>query len=100
MPALQALDTWRWAGGPGTDEGSPLCSSNRTHSDAEGAPGSGAWYPGLGVDFSFPQLFHPHPGYPSRMSPTTKKVLLAVFWFVLGHLSCAVMHHLHHFAGN
>jgi len=34
------------------------------------------------------------------MSPTTKKVLQAVFWFVLGHLSCAVMHHLHQFAGN
>jgi hypothetical protein len=34
------------------------------------------------------------------MSPTTKKVLQAAFWFVLGHLSCAVMHYLHHFAGN
>jgi hypothetical protein len=34
------------------------------------------------------------------MSPTTKKVLAAVFWFVLGHLSCAVMHHLHTFGGH
>jgi hypothetical protein len=31
------------------------------------------------------------------MNPTTKQILLAVFWFVLGHLSCALMHHLHHF---
>jgi hypothetical protein len=31
------------------------------------------------------------------MSPTAKKVLFAIFWFVLGHLSCAVMHHMHHF---
>ena len=29
------------------------------------------------------------------MTPTTKTVLQAVFWFVLGHLSCAVMHHFH-----
>jgi hypothetical protein len=29
------------------------------------------------------------------MSPTAKNVLMAVVWFVLGHLSCAVMHHLH-----
>jgi hypothetical protein len=33
------------------------------------------------------------------MNPTARKVLFAVIWFVLGHLSCAVMHHLHHFAG-
>jgi len=25
-----------------------------------------------------------------------KNVLYAILWFVLGHLSCAVMHHLHH----
>jgi hypothetical protein len=31
------------------------------------------------------------------MSATLKKVLQAVFWFVLGHLSCAVVHHLHYF---
>jgi hypothetical protein len=30
------------------------------------------------------------------MTQTTKRVLEAVFWFVLGHLSCALMHHLHH----
>ena len=30
------------------------------------------------------------------MSPKTKRVLEAVFWFVLGHLSCAIMHHMHH----
>jgi hypothetical protein len=29
------------------------------------------------------------------MSPSAKKVMAAVIWFVLGHLSCAVMHHLH-----
>ena len=29
------------------------------------------------------------------MKPGLKRVLEAVFWFVLGHLSCAVMHHLH-----
>jgi hypothetical protein len=28
------------------------------------------------------------------MTPTLKRVLEAAFWFVLGHLSCAVMHHL------
>jgi len=28
------------------------------------------------------------------MTPKTKRVLEAVVWFVLGHLSCAVMHHL------
>ena len=33
------------------------------------------------------------------MTPTTKKILYAVLWFVLGHLSCAVMHHMHSFAG-
>jgi hypothetical protein len=30
------------------------------------------------------------------MTQTTKTILQAVVWFVLGHLSCAVMHHLHH----
>jgi len=30
------------------------------------------------------------------MSPKIKRVLEAVFWFVLGHLSCAIMHHMHH----
>jgi hypothetical protein len=29
------------------------------------------------------------------MTPRLKRVLEAVFWFVLGHISCAVMHHLH-----
>jgi hypothetical protein len=33
------------------------------------------------------------------MSASTKKVLTAVFWFVLGHLSCAVMHHMHTIGG-
>jgi len=31
------------------------------------------------------------------MTPRLKRVLEAVFWFVMGHLSCAVMHHLHNF---
>jgi hypothetical protein len=31
------------------------------------------------------------------MTPTIKKILYAVLWFVLGHLSCAVMHHMHSF---
>jgi hypothetical protein len=31
------------------------------------------------------------------MTATTKRVLEAVFWFVIGHLSCAVMHHLGRF---
>lgn len=30
------------------------------------------------------------------MNPTVKAVLLAAFWFVLGHISCAVMQHIHH----
>ena len=30
------------------------------------------------------------------MKPRIKRVLEAVVWFVLGHLSCALMHHLHH----
>jgi hypothetical protein len=30
------------------------------------------------------------------MNPTAKRVLMAVLWFVLGHISCAIMHHLHH----
>jgi hypothetical protein len=34
------------------------------------------------------------------MSPTMKKVLIAIFWFVLGHLSCALMHHMHSFHAN
>ena len=29
------------------------------------------------------------------MKPKTKRVLEGVLWFVLGHLSCALMHHLH-----
>jgi hypothetical protein len=29
------------------------------------------------------------------MRPRYKRVLEAVFWFVLGHISCAIMHHLH-----
>jgi hypothetical protein len=29
------------------------------------------------------------------MTPRLKRVLEAAFWFVLGHLSCAVMHHMH-----
>jgi hypothetical protein len=33
------------------------------------------------------------------MNPTVKMVLFAVFWFVLGHLGCALMHHMHHFSG-
>jgi len=32
----------------------------------------------------------------AAMNPTLKAVLFAAFWFVLGHLSCAVMHHFHH----
>ena len=30
------------------------------------------------------------------MNPTLKAILIAVFSFVLGHLSGAVMHHWHH----
>jgi len=30
------------------------------------------------------------------MSPTVKLVLVAVVSFVLGHLSCALIHHMHH----
>jgi hypothetical protein len=33
------------------------------------------------------------------MTPTIKRVLEAVFWFVAGHLSCAVLHHLHDITG-
>jgi len=29
------------------------------------------------------------------MSQRSRRVLEAIFWFVLGHLSCAIMHHLH-----
>jgi hypothetical protein len=29
------------------------------------------------------------------MTPRLKRVLEAIFWFVIGHLSCALMHHLH-----
>ncbi len=31
------------------------------------------------------------------MTSGYRRVLEAVLWFVLGHLSCAVMHHLHGF---
>jgi hypothetical protein len=31
------------------------------------------------------------------MTSRGKTILQAVIWFVLGHLSCAVMHHLHNF---
>jgi len=30
------------------------------------------------------------------MSSTVKNVVWAIVWFVLGHLSCAVVHHFHH----
>jgi hypothetical protein len=30
-------------------------------------------------------------------SQMLRKVLWAVLWFVLGHLSCAMMHHMHNF---
>jgi hypothetical protein len=30
------------------------------------------------------------------MSPTIKTIVIAVVSFVLGHLSCALMHHMHH----
>jgi hypothetical protein len=33
------------------------------------------------------------------MNPRVKNVLVAVFWFVIGHISCAVMHHWHGIAG-
>lgn len=33
------------------------------------------------------------------MKPGFKRVVEVVFWFVVGHLSCAVMHHLKDFAG-
>ena len=29
------------------------------------------------------------------MTPRLKRVLEGVFWFVMGHLSCAIMHHMH-----
>jgi hypothetical protein len=29
------------------------------------------------------------------MKPRTKRVVEAVIWFVLGHLSCAILQHLH-----
>jgi hypothetical protein len=32
------------------------------------------------------------------MTPTLKTILTAVFWFVLGHISCAALHHLHRLA--
>lgn len=31
------------------------------------------------------------------MTQRTRTILQAVVWFVLGHLSCALMHHLHNF---
>ena len=30
------------------------------------------------------------------MTQTVKMILIAVVSFVLGHLSCALMHHMHH----
>jgi len=33
------------------------------------------------------------------MTPRVKNVLVAVFWFVIGHISCAVMHHWHDIMG-
>jgi len=33
------------------------------------------------------------------MRPRWKRVLEAVMWFVLGHLSCALMHHLQDLTG-
>jgi len=33
------------------------------------------------------------------MTPRVKNVLFAVFWFVIGHISCAVIHHWHDIAG-
>jgi hypothetical protein len=30
------------------------------------------------------------------MKPIVKRVLEAAFWFVLGHLSCALVHHFGH----
>jgi hypothetical protein len=30
------------------------------------------------------------------MNPTAKRVLFAALWFVLGHISCAIMQHLQH----
>ena len=41
-------------------------------------------------------LLPPDCGIMNAMSATTSKVLQAVFWFVLGHISCAIMHHMHH----
>jgi len=29
------------------------------------------------------------------MTPRVKNILVAVFWFVIGHISCAIMHHWH-----
>jgi hypothetical protein len=31
------------------------------------------------------------------MNPAMRKVWFGVIWFVLGHLSCAVMHHMSFF---
>jgi hypothetical protein len=33
------------------------------------------------------------------MSSTVKIIIVAVVAFVLGHLSCALMHHMHHHLG-
>ena len=38
-----------------------------------------------------PQLWHHQ-----RMTATGKTILIAVVSFVLGHISCAIMHHLLH----
>ena len=29
------------------------------------------------------------------MTQPRKRVLEAIFWFVLGHVSCAILHHMH-----
>jgi hypothetical protein len=47
------------------------------------------------VDFLSTGPPGPACGIMFAMSPKLKRVLEAIFWFVLGHLSCAVMHHLH-----
>jgi hypothetical protein len=32
------------------------------------------------------------------MTSTTKYILHAVLWFVIGHVSCALLQHIHHMA--
>jgi hypothetical protein len=34
------------------------------------------------------------------MTPTVKMILVAVVSFVLGHISCAIIHHFHHHIHN